>query len=117
MLNTMKIVVTGDVAFTTDIFQGSRVRPGSPHASGTIVQRGRAGACSIHALLEGALAGLLGGVVAVGLTWVTHQSVSSILFPLDWIPGEWIAGGIAAGVVFGVLSSSLAVRRHLREVV
>jgi cell division transport system permease protein len=68
-------------------------------------------------LLEGAMAGLLGGVVAVALTWVTHQGVSSILFPLEWIPAEWIAGGIAAGVAFGVLSSSLAVRRHLREVV
>ncbi len=68
-------------------------------------------------LLEGAITGLLGGVVAVALTWVTHQSVSSILFPVEWIPAPWIAGGIVAGVIFGVLSSSFAVRRHLREVV
>lgn len=68
-------------------------------------------------LLEGGMAGLLGGVVAVVLTWVTHQGVSEILFPLEWIPTEWIVGGIGAGVAFGILSSSLAVRRHLREVV
>jgi cell division transport system permease protein len=68
-------------------------------------------------VLEGALAGLLGGVVALGLTWATYRAVSSLLFEVEWIPWSWVAGGIAGGVLFGVLSSSLAVRRHLREVV
>ena len=68
-------------------------------------------------LLEGGMAGLLGGFVALGLTWATHQAVSNLLFPVDWIPTSWIAAGIVAGMLFGIVSSSLAVRRHLREVV
>lgn len=68
-------------------------------------------------LLEGAMAGLLGGGVALALTWVTHRAVSSYFFAVEWIPLTWVAGGIALGILFGVLSSSLAVRKHLREVV
>jgi cell division transport system permease protein len=76
-------------------------------------------------LLEGALAGLLGGVIALGLTWGTFQVVRAFLFSgsgngvedtLRWIPPEWVGAGIVVGVVFGIVSSSLAVRRHLREV-
>jgi len=68
-------------------------------------------------LLEGAMAGLIGGFVALALTWATHQAVSTLLFPVEWIPVSWIVGGIVAGALFGVISSSLAVRRHLKEVV
>ena len=55
--------------------------------------------------------------MAVLLTWATHRAVSSLFFPVEWIPTLWVAGGLAAGILFGILSSSLAVRRHLREVV
>lgn len=67
-------------------------------------------------LLEGAMAGLLGGFLALGLTWTTWRGVNTLLFPVEWVPTPWAAAGVAAGVVFGVVSSSLAVRRHLREV-
>jgi cell division transport system permease protein len=68
-------------------------------------------------VLEGAMAGALGAVMAVVLTWATWRAVSSLIFEIDWIPGAWIGAGLAIGVVFGMLASSLAVRRHLREVV
>jgi hypothetical protein len=42
--------------------------------------------------------------------------VDTFLFRIEWIPGNWLALGLLAGALFGALSSSLAVRRHLREV-
>jgi cell division transport system permease protein len=67
-------------------------------------------------LLEGAITGLLGGLMAVSLTWGTHQAVHHFLFRLAWIPSVWVWGGLGAGVLFGILASGLAVRRHLREI-
>lgn len=68
-------------------------------------------------VLEGALAGAIGAVIALGLTRATYMSVSTMLFTVEWIPGEWVGIGVAVGVVFGMIASSMAVRRHLREVV
>ncbi len=67
-------------------------------------------------LLEGAVTGTMGGALAIALTWATHQAVFRYLFSISWIPAGWVASGLAAGAVFGILSSSLAVRRYLREV-
>lgn len=67
-------------------------------------------------LLEGAFAGLLGGLLALGLTWGVFRLVHTYLFELSWIPPMWVTSGLLAGVAFGVLASGLAVRRHLREV-
>jgi len=67
-------------------------------------------------LLEGAATGLLGGILAILLTWLTHQAVFHFLFALDWIPMSWMGGGVGIGILFGVLASNLAVRRHLREI-
>lgn len=67
-------------------------------------------------LIEGGLAGLLGGVAAWGLTYLTYRGVYAYLFAVAWIPGAWIALGILAGTLFGALASALAIRRHLREV-
>jgi len=67
-------------------------------------------------LLEGALTGLLGALLATGMTWASFWAVDRFLFDLRWIPVEWLLVGVAAGVSFGVVASGLAVRRHLREV-
>lgn len=67
-------------------------------------------------LLEGAMTGLMGGILAALLTWGTHQAVYHFLFPLEWIPQSWMWGGLAVGVLFGATASSLAVRHYLREV-
>ncbi len=47
-------------------------------------------------LLEGALTGLLGGVLAVLLTWVTYLAVFQFLFALEWIPWRGCWGGWAS---------------------
>ena len=67
-------------------------------------------------LIEGAIAGLLGGALALALTWGTYRAVVQFLFEVTWMPALWSAGVVAAGAAFGVLSSAVAVRRHLREV-
>ncbi len=67
-------------------------------------------------LVEGALTGALGGVLAVALTWLSFAVVNHYLFAVEWIPALWCALGVVAGIVFGVLASGLAVRKHLREV-
>ncbi len=68
-------------------------------------------------LLEGAMAGLLGGLLAWGLTYATYRGVYSFLeLELDWVPREWVALGLLAGATFGALASGFAIRRHLREV-
>jgi cell division transport system permease protein len=67
-------------------------------------------------LLEGLVAGLLGGLLAAGLTWGTYSILGSTMFRVEWLPSEWIALVVAAGTVFGFLSSMVAVRRHLAQV-
>lgn len=67
-------------------------------------------------LLEGAMAGVLGGLFAWGLTYATYRGVYSYLFEVAWLPTEWITLGLLAGGVFGAVASALAIRRHLREV-
>lgn len=67
-------------------------------------------------LLEGALAGLVGGGLAWMLTWATYRGVYAYLFEIAWIPPSWIAGGLAAGAIFGAIASTFAIRRHLQEV-
>jgi cell division transport system permease protein len=67
-------------------------------------------------LLEGAMAGMLGGLLAWALTYATYRGVYSFLFEVAWMPTSWVTLGLLAGGVFGAVSSALAIRRHLREV-
>jgi cell division transport system permease protein len=67
-------------------------------------------------LVEGFVTGLVGGLLAVLLTWVTCQVVDVSLIRVAWLPMEWAMAGVAAGAVYGFLSSAVAVRRHLRRV-
>jgi cell division transport system permease protein len=67
-------------------------------------------------LLEGAMTGLLGGGLALLLTWGTHQAVHHFLFALEWIPLNWVGVGLGSGLLFGVIASAVAVRRYLREI-
>lgn len=66
-------------------------------------------------LLEGAMAGLLGGLLAWGFTYATYRVVYAYLFAVAWIPGGWIFAGLLGGGLFGALASGLAIRRHLRD--
>lgn len=67
-------------------------------------------------LIEGTIAGLIGGVIAVLLTYAAFRAVNVGLIELAWLPASWAIGGVLIGIAFGFASSALAVRRHLRAV-
>lgn len=67
-------------------------------------------------LLEGLASGLLGGILAAVLTWTTYKLLGSTMFSVEWLPSEWIVLTVLAGTAFGLLSSLIAVRRHLAQV-
>lgn len=68
-------------------------------------------------IIEGMITGIIGAFLAVLLTWLVFRSLGGSPFEIDWIPTGWLFGGIAAGALLGLLSSMVAVRRHLREIV
>ena len=67
-------------------------------------------------LIEGAMAGMIGGGLALLLTWGMFRLVDAYLFQVSWMPPAWATMVVVAGAIFGVLSSAIAVRRHLNEV-
>jgi cell division transport system permease protein len=69
-------------------------------------------------LLEGALKGFLGGVLALLFTWAAFALVRGgapdvVVAPI-FLPAAVIAAGIAAGTLLGLLASLVSVGRHLR---
>jgi cell division transport system permease protein len=67
-------------------------------------------------LLEGLFTGLLGALVALGLTRLVYDLLSRAVFQLEWLPDLWVLAGIGAGILLGGLASAVAVRRHLRAI-
>jgi cell division transport system permease protein len=67
-------------------------------------------------LFEGLVAGTVGGLIAAALTYAAYRMVSLALFDLDWLPPSWALVGVAVGAVYGLLSSAVAIRLHLRAV-
>jgi len=67
-------------------------------------------------LLEGFLTGLVGGMLALVLTFAAFRAGSRMIFPLDWIPTQWVVAGVLLGGVFGTAASAFAIRRYLQEV-
>jgi cell division transport system permease protein len=66
--------------------------------------------------LEGLIAGSVGGLLALLLTFVIYRAMSRSLFQLEWLPDSWVAAILALGGFLGFLASNIAVRRHLRAI-
>lgn len=64
-------------------------------------------------LLEGLITGLVGGFLALGLTYAAFLAVDGSLVELHWLPGSWSAIGTAGGGLLGLAASGAALRRHL----
>ncbi|MEN9508151.1 MAG: cell division protein FtsX [Gemmatimonadota bacterium] len=67
-------------------------------------------------LLDGAIKGLVGGGVALLLTWVTSTLVSSTVMQTRYFSFGQMLLGLLAGGVLGLLVSWLSIGRHLRDV-
>ncbi|HUP89255.1 MAG TPA: permease-like cell division protein FtsX [Longimicrobiales bacterium] len=65
---------------------------------------------------EGLFTGLAGAIIAVIVTWLAYGALSKRLFQLEWLPDMWVLGIVLAGALLGAVSSSIAVRRHLKEI-
>jgi cell division transport system permease protein len=66
-------------------------------------------------LLEGLVKGLLGGLVAVGLSAGAWALINAALLRATFFTPAQSAIGVAAGGVIGLLGSALSVGRHLRK--
>ncbi|OGT95030.1 MAG: hypothetical protein A3I79_07415 [Gemmatimonadetes bacterium RIFCSPLOWO2_02_FULL_71_11] len=67
-------------------------------------------------LLEGLLKGLLGGVVALGLSYGAYALINAYLIQAAFFTAPQAVSGVAAGGVLGLLGSLVSVGRHLRSV-
>ena len=67
-------------------------------------------------LIEGALKGALGGVVALMLTWATNELIGRVAFSAAFFDIRLSILGIFAGAMIGLAGSAYSVGRHLRDV-
>lgn len=67
-------------------------------------------------LLQGALKGLLGGLVAVGLSYSAYILINRFLISASFFNGLQAVAIVGFGTVIGLIGSMLSVGRHLRRV-
>lgn len=67
-------------------------------------------------LIEGLLKGVLGGLLALGLTRLAAEVISSQLFAVQFFDAQLATLGVTAGAVLGLLGSAISVGRQLRRV-
>ena len=68
-------------------------------------------------LIEGFVKGILGGALALGLTWLAIHVVSGYLsFQTVFFDERLALFGLAAGAMMGLMGSAFSVGRHLRRV-
>ncbi len=67
-------------------------------------------------LLEGLAKGILGGILALALTYFAHSLISRTLVATRFFDERIIIAGIAFGALIGLLGSAVSVGRHLRRI-
>ena len=74
--------------------------------------------CFIRApfLVEGFLKGLLGGLLALVLTWVTFQFVGQYVVQATYFDARLTVLGVLGGALIGLLGSAVSVGRHLGRI-
>ena len=66
-------------------------------------------------LLDGLLKGIVGGGLALLLTWLASIAISRYVVAADFFEPRLAAAGVIAGAAIGFLGSMVAVSRHLRR--
>jgi cell division transport system permease protein len=67
-------------------------------------------------LIDGLLKGLIGGVMAVVLMWITRAALTATVFAFQFFPVPVLVAGVAMGAVIGLLGSAVSVGRQLKRV-
>ena len=66
-------------------------------------------------LIEGALKGAMGGLLALLLTWLANEIVGRVAFEAAFFDIRLSIAGIFAGALIGLGGSAFSVGRHLRD--
>lgn len=66
-------------------------------------------------LIDGLVKGLLGGGVAVLLTWLANSVISRNLVQTTFFKPWQVAAGLTAGALIGFCGSAVSVGRHLKQ--
>ena len=67
-------------------------------------------------LIEGFVKGILGGVVALLLTWLASVLIDRYIIKSEFFSGETALLGLLFGALIGLVGSAVSVGRHLRRV-
>jgi cell division transport system permease protein len=67
-------------------------------------------------LLDGLVKGVLGGLLALLLVWVSNRVVNEYFIQTIFFDREMMFVGVVGGAMMGVLGSLVSVSRHLRRV-
>lgn len=67
-------------------------------------------------VIEGFIKGLMGGLIALGLTRLTYGSFRYQFAEFDnllWLPNNWVVGGVLTACAIGMISAVVSVHREL----
>jgi cell division transport system permease protein len=67
-------------------------------------------------LIDGFIKGIIGGLLALLLTWIAYRAIDTRFMTLVFFDPRLIVIGILAGALIGVLGSATSVWSHLRRI-
>jgi cell division transport system permease protein len=67
-------------------------------------------------LLDGLVKGIVGGGLALLLTWAASVAITRYLVPASFFAPSLAAAGVAGGAAIGLVGSRMAIGRHLKRV-
>jgi cell division protein FtsX len=67
-------------------------------------------------LIDGFIKGILGGLLALLMTWIAYKLIDTRFLRLVFFDGRLVVAGVLGGALIGVAGSALSVWRHLRHI-
>lgn len=67
-------------------------------------------------LIDGFIKGIIGGLLALLLTWIAYRLIDTRFLKLVFFDSKLIFAGVLAGALIGVAGSATSVWRHLRRI-
>jgi len=67
-------------------------------------------------LIDGFMKGILGGLLALLMTWIAFKLIDARFLRLVFFDGRLVVVGVLGGALIGVAGSAISVWRHLRHI-